>query len=357
MKRIISIIIAIAVVFSFATVSQAKTDVMSGSFGDVIRTLDGVYEIVDRAIRSKLEFRSNYAEYGELAVIPETENGYVPQGFCVSEDGNTFIVSFYHSEKASVLAFVDAENGEKIKTVNLLKKNGDDFTGHAGGIAQTSGYLYIGNGNSIYRLAMEEINALSDGGSIKLEERITADVKTSFISTDGEYLYAGEFYTFTFDGDYDTDKSHHTSVSAFERSYARCCAYKLTELNASIDSQQDETSAPEFMLTLPNRVQGMARDESGRFILSTSYGRNNDSFMLVYDNVTDGDSDGCVDVKGEEIPLYYLVKSDCTDTLRLPPMLEGIDYSSGKVIGIFESGAEKYSDSAFIVNSICEFEY
>ena len=357
MKRIISIITALAVVFSFGTVSQAKSDIMSGGFGDVIRIFDGVYEIISRAICSVLEPRNNYAQYGELAAIPETENGYVPQGFCVSEDGDLFIISLYHSEKASVLAFVDAESGERIKTLNLLKSNGDDFTGHAGGLAQTSGYLYVGNGNSIYRLSFEEINALSDGESLKLEERVTADVKCSFISTDGEYVYAGEFYSFTFGGDYDTDKSHHTSVSAFERSYARCGAYKLSELNASFDSQQSETPAPEFMLTLPNRVQGMARDENGRFILSTSYGRKNDSFMLVCENVTEGESDGYVDVKGEEVPLYFLTESDCTESLRLPPLLEGIDFSSGRVVGIFESGAEKYSDSAFIVNSICEFVY
>lgn len=348
--------VLIAFIFSFGT-SAAGSSAFSSGVPEAVRVIEGIFEIVERTLRSKFEFRNNYAEYTELCTVPETGNGYVPQGFCVTEDGNGYVISYYHASKASVIAFVDAQSGERIKTVNLLKANGEDFTGHAGGIAQDCGYLYLGNGSKIYRIPMADIIFCTDGGSVILKESVTADVKCSFINTDGEYLYAGEFYTYDMNGAYDTDASHHTAVSLFERSYARSCAYRLSDLNESFDKDESNTPAPEFMLAIPNRVQGLARGENGEFILSTSYGRNNDSFMLVYDDVTADESDGRVVFGDKDIPLYYLTNADKQASLRQPPLMEGIDVSSGKLYGIFESGAEKYSDSAFVVNSICEFKY
>ena len=59
---------------------------------------------------------------------------------------------------------------------------------------------------------------------------------------------------------------------------------------------------------------------------------------------------------GKKVSVYHLSNSYKTATLREPPMLEGVDGNGETVIGIFESGAKKYSDSDFIVNSICEFK-
>lgn len=356
LKSFLSVIVLTAFILSFGATATGSA-AFSESVPEAVRVIDGIFEIVERTLRSKFEFRNNYADYNEICTVPETENGYVPQGFCITEDGSKYVISYYHGDKPSALAFVDAASGERIKTVSLLKANGDAFTGHAGGVAQDCGYLYICNGSKIYRISMEELNGLTDGGSVCLKNSLTADLKCSFINSDGEYLYAGEFYTYDMNGVYDTDASHHAAVSLFERSYSRCNAYKLSDLNISFDAAENNAPTPDYVLALPNRVQGFARGESGEFILSTSYGRNNDSFMLVYDDVTDGESDGCVAFGDKESPLYYLANSDKQKSLRRPPLMEGIDCSSGKVYGIFESGAEKYSDAAVVLNSICEFKY
>ena len=134
-------------------------------------------------------------------------------------------------------------------------------------------------------------------------------------------------------------------------SYSRCNAYKLSDIEAAFDGGE---FVPEFVLTTPNRVQGFSRLDDGSFVLSISYGRNNDSFMYVYEDVTSGGADYELAYGEEKIPVYHLKNSRRIKNLRQPPMLEGIDASGNSVIGIFESGAKKYSDSAFIVNSICE---
>ncbi len=351
MKRLISIILAIVIAAGCAMPSYAASGKNAKGVSNIIRTIDGLIENAERLIRSKIENRKNYADYTELCDIPETENGYVPQGFCIAEDGESYIVSYYHSEKASIIVFVNAETGESEKILNLKTAGGKDFTGHAGGIAQENGWLYICHGSKIYRISSDDIANAENGGEISLGESVQTDVKCSYINSDGEYLYAGEFYTFDFDGSYDTDASHHVSVSLFERNYARCNAYKLSDFEAAFDGGE---LIPDFALTTPNRVQGIARCDDGKFVLSVSYGRNNDSFMPVYEDVTSDEADYELAYGEEKVPVYHLRNNRRVSNLRQPPMLEGIDAKGNSVIGIFESGAKKYSDSAFIVNSICE---
>ena len=319
----------------------------------IVRTIDGILENAERFIRSKTENRKNYSDYTELCSIPETENGYVPQGYCISEDGKSHIISYYHADKASVLVFVNSETGNAEKLLNLKTASGKDFTGHAGGIAQENGWLYICHGSKIHRIASADIEAAENGGEISLGASVQTDVKCSYINSDGDYLYAGEFYTYATDGGYDTDASHHVSVSLFERHYSRCNAYDLSSFEAAFEGKE---LIPDFVLTTPNRVQGFARLDDGSFVLSVSYGRNNDSFMPVFEDVTRGGSDYEIAYGEVEVPVYHLAKGSRIANLRQPPMLEGIDAKGDSVIGIFESGAKKYSDGAVILNSICEFK-
>ncbi len=344
-KKIIAFILAASFLFSGFS--------LTGEVSDVRRNIEGYIETVVRAVRGIFDIRS-YSDYTELCEIPEVENGYVPQGYCFSEDYNLHFISYYHDDAATVISVVDGASGEKIKTLPLRKTNGKDFTGHAGGIAEDGQYLYIVDGKKIYRIALALIFMTPDGGPLFLLDKINADVKCSYLNCDGTYLYAGEFYTFTADGSYDTDKSHHMAISLFETTYARCNAYKLSELNFSSDN--DEITAPSIVFTTPNCVQGFVRLPDGTFALSISYGRNNNSTLAYYKDVTSGECDFTVDYSGVSVPAYHLRNSTKTKSLRQPPLLEGIDDINGKVSGIFESCAGKYSDAAFIVDKICVFD-
>lgn len=347
MKKLTAFILAISFLFSgFA---------ITGEVSDFRRTVEGYIEIAVRTLRSTFGTRS-YSDYTELCEIPETENGYVPQGYCFSESKNLHFISYYHAENASVISIVDAESGSRIKTLHLKKSNGKDFTGHAGGIAEDGKYFYIVDGKKIYRIDSEEILSAGDGGYIVLNEYITTDVKCSYLNSDGTYLYAGEFYTFTTDGSYDTDKSHHIAVSLFETSYARCNAYLIENIENAFSSDAAETVVPDMIFTTPNCVQGFARLPDGTFALSISYGRNNNSSLRLYEDVTRGGEAFTVDYSGVSVPAYNLSKKSLTADLRQPPLLEGIDDMNGKTAGIFESCADKYSDAAFIVEKICVFE-
>ena len=53
--------------------------------------------------------------------------------------------------------------------------------------------------------------------------------------------------------------------------------------------------------------------------------------------------------------LFGLIFGALFQKLRLPPLLEGVDMKDDAVTGIFESGAQKYSDGKFPLNQICAF--
>lgn len=347
MKRLTALIIAASLMFSGFSIT--------GNVSDFRRNTEGYIEMAVRAVKGVLGIRS-YSDYTELCDIPETDSGYVPQGYCYSENEKLHFISYYHEKKASVISVVNAESGNRVKTLNLKKSNGKDFTGHAGGIAEDGKYFYVVDGKKIYRLDMSELINAEDGGNLVLEKYITTDVKCSYINCDGEYLYAGEFYTFTTDGSYDTDKSHHVAISLFETSYARCNAYKLSDISDKFAADEGGTVAPSMAFTTPNCVQGFARMPDGTFALSVSYGRKNNSSLRFYEDVTKGEGDFEIAYGDVSVPVYHLSNKSETADLRQPPLLEGIDDMNGKVAGIFESCARKYSDAAFIVEKICVFQ-
>lgn len=345
-KRITALILAVSVLLSGFS--------LSADVSDLRRTVEGYTEIVVRFFRSTFGVRS-YRNYTELCAIPETENGYVPQGYCFSETENLHFISYYHDNSASVISVIDT-NGNRLKTLVLKKSDGKDFTGHAGGIAEDGTYFYLADGKKIYRVPLSSLVEAADGDSLILSEKISTDVKCSYLNSDGTYIYAGEFYTFTTDGGYDTDKSHHMAISLFETTYSRCNAYRISDISSLFSTEKTEAAVPEMIFTTPNCVQGFARTSDGGFALSISYGRDNNSSLALYENVTEGEADFSVEYGGKSVPAYHLCKSCLVDNLRQPPLLEGIDDMNGEIAGIFESGAGKYSDSAFIVNSICFFK-
>lgn len=345
-KRIIAAILAVSVLMSGFSITSEVSDLR--------RTVEGYAEIVVRFLRSNLGIRS-YSYYEELYAVPETENGYVPQGYCYSEKEELHFVSYYHDELASVISVVDAKSGKRLKTLVLKQSNGKDFTGHAGGIAEDGAYFYIADGKKIYRLPLTALVEANDGDSLALSERVVTDVKCSYLNSDGTYIYAGEFYTYTTDGSYDTDKSHHMAVSLFETTYARCNAYRISDIADLFSAENGAAAVPEMIFTTPNCVQGFARTIDGSIALSISYGRNNNSSLAVYEDVTAGESDFTVDFGDVSVPAYHLDNDAKILQLRQPPLLEGIDDMENEIAGVFESGAQKYSDAAFIVNSICVF--
>lgn len=348
-KIFLTIFVVLVLLFISVFLSGINAPKQSNKYSE---TFFNISETAERFVE-RLAYTNNFDEYKVLSEIPETENGYVPQGYCYCENQNLYAISYYHDEKPSIIALIDSESGLRVKTVILYESEEKAFKGHAGGIGNDSQYLYITTDNSVSRISFEAINACEDYGVVVMNDYILTDIKCSYLNCDGEYLYVGEFYTN--DGNYPTDDSHHIMVTPLEISFARVNVYNLNVIYNDFTENEKTVSIPEYSLAVRERVQGIAKGDDGAIYLSISYGRKNYSYLEKYENLTMSQPAYSYMLEENKIPVYFLQKSSRTELIKLPPMLEGIDLKNDKITGIFESGAKKYSDAKFIENSICEF--
>ena len=222
------------------------------------KCLANTAETAARAVRGAVKSDNNYENYQPIADIPETENGYIPQGYCFCEALNAFVISYYHAENASILSFTDKEIGAHTKTLYLQNADGTPFRGHAGGVADDAEYLYLCEDHSIFRIPLSEIAARANGAVLTLREQMMTDVKCSYINCDGAFLYAGEFYTYYADARYGTDKTHHMQISMNELHFSRCNAYRLADVQNAFSDTPAAPAVPAFALTTPNLEIGRA---------------------------------------------------------------------------------------------------
>lgn len=265
-----------------------------------------------------------FALYGEyygakenVCKNPGLGDGFVCQGIAVSEaDGRIFVSGYMKDKSASRIYVTDFDSHAYY--VELEKANGKPFTGHAGGVAVTGDTLYIANGGKIYMLSVAEVLAAKEGDSISVGEGVAVNSAASFVYTDEQYLYVGEFH----DGEnYITDHTYQTADGMY---YAIIERYPINDL-----------TAPDKVYAIRNKVQGACFTPDGKVMLSTSYGLT-DSVYYIY-NESDATPSGEV---LDGAPVYYL--DNCERQFKGPAMGEDLDWYGGKVITLSESASDKY---------------
>ena len=98
MKNFFSLLLAIilaAGVFSAPTYAAGQGS--NAGVSELMRTFDGYVESALRVVLTKLTF--GYGNYEKLCKIPELDSNYVPQGYCLSAEGDKYYISYIiHSE-------------------------------------------------------------------------------------------------------------------------------------------------------------------------------------------------------------------------------------------------------------------
>jgi hypothetical protein len=279
--------------------------------------------------------------------------GIIPQGMCFDETTGYFLISGYYEDGdfPSMIMAVDSNDGKLVGAYPLKTTNGDDYYGHAGGIACHENDLWISSGGStstngkIYHFSLDMF-AGESGSTVSFDGYFSVPVKGSVLYCDGEKLWVSEFYNDDKDSN-KVNKEHHNG-----KNHAWSCGYNLP---LDVDYSAKEKKAPDVILSIPDKVQGMSITAAGEAIFSTSYGRRNDSRMYVFEPYTEWNME-TVSVFGEDVPLYISKKKNTVIRFRMPTLMEGIDYHDGKLYIIFESGAKTYSDAKEINKNIWEMD-
>lgn len=295
---------------------------------------------VGYCLSPKVRYAAFYAISQKEFRTPGLDSDFVPQGLCRVAQVELYAVCGYMADgAASRLYLVETGPRGTVKMVTLKNEDGSDYRGHAGGVASWGDSLWIASDDFVYRLSLADV--LAADGAAAFVDRFWVPVDAAFAFASDGFLWIGEFYE---KSDYPTPESHAFAVAGGETNHAIVCAFKIdTSLIGGVAS-----TTPVMALSVREKVQGIAKTKSGGFALSTSYGRMSDSWLYVYEDVTDRAPDSVFLASGAEIPLWYLDASRLKLKLRVPPMSENLETAGASVLLIFESASQKYNRTAWL---------
>lgn len=259
--------------------------------------------------------------------MPGLSDGFIPQGLDSYNEG--FLMSGYMQDKsASRLYYVD-ENG-RADRIDLKKANGDDFTGHAGGVAHRGDYIYVGGSKGLYVFGLQD--AFDGDGIAKQVGFFPVGLNAAWVQVEGDYIYCGSFWN---EPDYKTDEWQHITTPSGDRNNSMILAFEL-DSTAELGIKTGAKAA----FSTEWRVQGAILTEDYA-VLSTSLGFNTSVF---YFHKIDYTYSGTVKVggEGEEIPLYYLDSKTLTYKVNSIPMAEEIVLVGDRIYIANESASTKF---------------
>ena len=281
---------------------------------------------------------SDYYSASEKAFeIPKLDDGFVPQGFCYDDSAEVFLISGYDAgDKPSSVHVVDAKSGNTVNSVNLKKQNGKDFTGHAGGIAQFSKWVYVAGSSAhcVYVFSYQDVLNKSEAvciGEFSLEASDDDYVKASFLSVCDGKLIVGEFH---YEPSYKTQDSHKVTTQSGQKFGGLAVEYSL---NPNVEFGISPT--PQKAYALPDKVQGLHFDKD-KVYLSTSHGLNH---SVIYEmKVPLLPSEGTIALLGRDLPLYSMDEVAINKQFKAPPMAEEIVVINEKLYIMSEFACNKY---------------
>ncbi len=300
--------------------------------------------IVGANLAGRIVMNEFYSKAEKAFKTPGISDGFVQQGFDYVAEDDVFLVTGYMNDKSASRVYVVDKEGRATYT-ELKKQNGDDFTGHTGGIERNGEYVYITGGSGV------EVFSYADILSAKGETKRLGTVKTytdpAHCYIHEGYLYTGSFYI---ESDYETPDHEWMTTPSGEKNPSVITVFKLDDSKEfGIDN-----SAPVAVISSRRCVQGMCFTDDGKIVLSTSYGLSI-SQLFFYDtakmtadpNKTVFESaykpeDKEENFRFENVKFYYLDESNQVDVLKTPPMAEELVYRDGKIYIMSESASNKY---------------
>ncbi len=272
-----------------------------------------------------------YSLKTDICTNPGLSDGFVCQGICADEENNKIFVSGYMKDNSASRVYITDINNNSYYV--KLTSDGEDFTGHAGGISLYKDTVYLADDEHLYTFPLTSLTNAENGDTVDIGKGTPVNNQASFCYADENYVYVGEFHD---GGAYITNHPYETPDGTY---YAIVSRYS-----------HDDLEHPNKIYSIRNKVQGICFTPDGKVVLSTSYGLA-DSVYYVYNESEAVDSGKTF----YDAPVYYL--TECIQEIKGPAMAEGLDYFDGKVITLTESASDKYIfGKFFFANKIIGFD-
>lgn len=277
----------------------------------------------------------NYDDFYNVAKaeynIPGLDTGFTPQGITRVDDKNVLISGYMKDGSNSRIYITNPQDNTcRYVTISVDSKG---FSGHCGGITTDGTDVWIASEKIVYRLNLQELLQKQNGESLEVVDTFTPCNNADFIYYSDGQLWIGEFYH---EKKYPTDESHHFKVNDDITNHSIVSRYQIN--NSKICKIEE---LPNYIISVPDLCQGIAFSDSGRIILSTSYGIAN-SNIYVFPKLDYYAWDTTLTVGDKNVPVYFLVTNEADSQISAPCMSEEIYYYDGRVYILFESACKKY---------------
>lgn len=320
------------------------------AMSEVVTTVPS-HQIVTQVERAVNPYKDKYQALWDISeegpVIPGLAQDLVPQGLAYDRAKDWLLAVYYMDDgRPGTLSVIDRASGRLVKSVLLMNEDGTPYTGHAGGVAVSPRYVWIASEEYLFQIEKEDLLRAENNQEIRFRSKIPVPVQASFNYYADGVLWVGEFYE---KNSYPTDPSHHMTNRNGETQHAWMVGYELDRSTGSISAEDwmpgsEAPAVPGSILSIPGKVQGAVVRHDG-IILSTSYGRGNDSMLYWYYNPLKQYAHAKTAIQGREIPVWFLdgtMEKKHNARLGIVPMSEGIVDAGSDLYVQLESGATKY---------------
>lgn len=266
-------------------------------------------------------YREYYSMSMELRKNPGLDDGYVTQGNCYYAKKDYYMTSGYMKDKTQPSRIYNVRPNGDVGFAEIYNEDGSKNTEHFGGLSYYDGNFYVASGSKLHVLDAEEVSTYKKA---TIKYSINVNNQASFTYAKGDSIYVGEFndsaqYVTNNTEKINDDTTYHAIVSEYN-------ACSLTKDNQPI---------LENVYHIRDKAQGFCITDSGKIVLSTSWGAS-PSIFYIYNKPTE--------VKRIEnsVNHYYLDDSLLIKTIEGPSMAEDLDYYNGKVVYSSEAASTKY---------------
>lgn len=271
--------------------------------------------------RLNISYIINKKNYTEVFDVQGNTLNYVPQGLCYSEKYNIVLQTSYNSKhNVSMLYVIDFETGKLLKELKLIEIDDTNNIKHVGGITTDDTTVWITNDYELNEYSLDEI-INTENDFVKTIYNIKLPNRGDFCMYNkiNNYLYIGDFFLNPF--------------------------YPVPDDNPLLmcySAQENiDFTKPDYIISLPIMVQGMAITDNNEFVFTSSFTPFIKSNLSIYNNVLEEIPEK-YNLNGVDIPYYKFSKSNLIKNIKLPPMAEGIFYINNELYILFENSSNTY---------------
>lgn len=298
-------------------------------------------------ITEQEEYQNFFKKFDKSFVTPGLYEGIIPQGFCYDEENGYFLMTgfFDNEEFPSMIIVIDGKTGSFLRAHPLKDINGEDYYGHVGGIGTSQNTIYIASNLNCLTIPASVLKNTANGTPVQIQGKFKTNTSASFLTIHNDILWIGDFVR---SRDREREAVDYIfTLPSGETFYAFCEGYILEDGLPSVKKINSESSGyiPDYMIAIPEQVQGIAFTKTDKIIFSTSYGRRKDSKIYIYEDIFASDKVGQRQIDGKNVDLYACDSKKLIEEINAPPMAEDLAIHPDGIYIHFESGARKYRNS------------